>query len=296
MSLHIDLHMHSKYSDDGEFTPAELVQQCKEAGVEVMSITDHDSARANAEARKEAQRLGIKYISGIEIDCTFLDINFHLLGYGIDDESPDFTELEAKILTGESNASVKRLELTRKLGFNISESELNAISDITDGTGIWTGEIFAEILLGKSEYLNHQLLKPYRENGDRGDNPYVNFYWDFYVQGKPCYVKVDYPKLEEAIDIIHKNGGKAVFAHPGHNLKGRFELFDEIVKTGINGVEVFCSYHNKETAEYFYKKAQQFDLIITCGSDYHGKTKPSVKLGETGSTLNKREIEKCLEF
>ena len=71
----------------------------------------------------------------------------------------------------------------------------------------WTGEMFAEVLLGREEYKDHPLLLPYREGGARGDNPYVNFYWDFYSQGKCCYVKMEYPKLEQAVDIIHRNGG-----------------------------------------------------------------------------------------
>ena len=110
----------------------------------------------------------------------------------------------------------------------------------------------------------------------------MNFYWDFYAQHKPCYVEVDFPELEEAIAIIHKNGGKAVLAHPGNNLKGQFEIFDEIVGLGLDGVEAFCSYHDHETAEYFVKRAEKFNIGITCGSDYHGKTKPSVKLGVHG--------------
>jgi len=152
--------------------------------------------------------------------------------------------------------------------------------------------MFAEVLLEKEEYLNHKLLEPYRENKERSDNPFVNFYWDFYSQGKPCYVKVDFPDIKEAIGIIKDNGGKAVLAHPGNNLKNRFELFDEIVKTGIDGVEVFCSYHDKEATEYFYKKAIEYSLIITCGSDYHGKTKPSVKLGKTGCWLEQDIMDK----
>ena len=278
----IDLHMHSAFSDDGEFSPTDLVRQCKEAGVKIMSITDHNCAKANVEAKKEASKHGVKYISGIEIDCAFQGVNLHLLGYGIDETDIEFERLEAQSLAGERKATRERLALTRRLGFEISEQELNRISNFDDGVGYWTGEVFAEVLLEKSELYDHEMLLPYRVNGERGDNPFVNFYWDYYSQGKPCYVKIDFPQLEDVIKIIQKSGGKAVLAHPGNNLKGRFELFDEIVKVGIDGVEVFCSYHNKEIAEYFHEQAKKHSLIITCGSDYHGKTKPAVKLGETG--------------
>ncbi|MCL2843723.1 MAG: PHP domain-containing protein [Oscillospiraceae bacterium] len=291
MKYPIDLHMHSTCSDDGEFTPIQLVQACKAAEIRVMSITDHNSARANAEAKQEAAKLGIRYISGIEMDCRFGEKDLHMLGYGIDETSPDFAEMEAYLFAEEQQASVARLALTRTLGFEVSEAELNAISNLADGTGLWSGEVFGEVLLAKPEYHDHALLRPYRPGGERDDNPFVNFYWDYYAQGRPCYVKVAFPALEEAIEIIHKNGGKAVLAHPGNNLKGQFELFDDIAKTGIDGVEVFCSYHDEKTAQYFYEQAQKHGLIMTCGSDYHGKIKPAVILGGSGCWVDPQDME-----
>jgi len=290
VNIDIDLHIHSSHSDDGEFTPADLVRQCKEAGIRLMSITDHNSARANAEAKKEAISQGISYISGIEIDCTFQGTNLHLLGYGIDDTSPDFEELKKHILTGERNASMERLALTRQLGLEVSEVELNTIFDINDETGFWTGETFAEALLKKPELIDHELLLPYRSSGEKGDSPFVNFYWDFYSQGKPCYVEVDFPEIKEAIAIIKDNGGIAVLAHPYVNLKERIELFDKIAEAYIDGVEVFCSYHDEKAAHYFYEQALKYSLLITCGSDYHGKFKPTVKLGESGCWLQRHII------
>src|SRR5699024_67151 len=103
-----------------------------------------------------------------------------------------------------------------------------------------------EVLLGKEEYQDAELLKPYREGGRRSDNPFVNFYWDYYAQGKPCYTEIVYPSLEETIQLIHQAGGKAVLAHPGNNLKGCFERFDEMVALGLDGVEAFSSYHSPE--------------------------------------------------
>ncbi|MCL2588487.1 MAG: PHP domain-containing protein, partial [Oscillospiraceae bacterium] len=176
MRQYIDLHMHSTCSDDGEFTPTELVRQCKEAGIRIMSITDHDSTKGNAEARTEAEKLGIAYISGIELDCRFQGRNFHLLGYGFDDSRGEVAALGAQIIAAERNASRARLEKTRALGFDISEAELNAIANIDEGD-IWTGETFGEVLFERADYREHPMLRPYRSGGERADNPYVNFYW-----------------------------------------------------------------------------------------------------------------------
>ena len=281
MKTPIDLHIHSNHSSDADFTPTELVHKCAAASIKTMSITDHNSVKGNAEAKAVAEQLGIKYISGIEIDCMFNGKNFHLLGYEIDENSFDFAEHEERNLSQERNASHERLLLTRKLGFELDEAELNALSNINDG-GVWIGEMFAEVLLAKKEYIDHPLLLPYRAGKARGDNPFVNFYWDYYAQSKPCYVEIEFPRINEAIALIKNNGGKAVLAHPGNSLKGRFELFDEIVRTGIDGVEVFCSYHDGQMATYFYEQAQKHSLLVTCGSDFHGKAKPAVRLGESG--------------
>lgn len=286
----IDLHMHSYYSDDGEFSPSELVRKCKKQGIELMAVADHNSVRANEEARQAAKKEGIAYISAIEIDCTFLDVNFHLLGYGIDDRSADFYSLEEKIAEQSAAISCKMLSATRKLGFEVTENDMAELSKGRYWKDRWTGEMFAEVLLDRPEYREHPLLKPYRPGGERSDNPYVNFYWDYYSQGKPCFAAIAYMSLQQAVDMIHRNGGRAVLAHPEINLKGRNELLDPMIEQGIDGIEVFSSYHTAAQAEYFYRQAQKHDLMVTCGSDYHGKTKPSVQLGKTGNFLDEQVI------
>ena len=98
-----------------------------------------------------------------------------ILGYGGED-----------ILKQELNCSLKKLELTNQLGFDLKKEQLDALSS----NGVYTGEMFGEALLKDERYVDHELLKPYRSGGSRSDNPYVNFYWDYYAQGKPCYTKV----------------------------------------------------------------------------------------------------------
>lgn len=288
---YIDLHMHSLYSDDGEFTPTQLVEMCHEAGVKIMAIADHNWVKAIYEAKKKAEELKIKYIPAIEIDCTYKGINLHVLGYGIDYTNPAFNQLGEDILKQELNCSLKKLELTNQLGFDLKKEQLDALSS----NGVYTGEMFSEALLKDERYVDHELLKPYRSGGSRSDNPYVNFYWDYYAQGKPCYTKMQYPTLEETIELIKKHGGIAILAHPGNNLKDKFELFDDMVKLGLNGVEVFSNYHDKETVQYFYQAGLKYNLLITCGSDYHGKTKPSIELGECHCTIDEKVIEDQLK-
>lgn len=291
MKNYIDLHMHTTYSDDGSYSPKEIIDQCDESGIKIMAIADHNSVKAIPEAISYARELGIKYIPAVEIDCIYQGINLHVVGYQIDYHHPDFTWLEENVLNQELQASNKKLELTNKMGFELSKEDLDALSD----NGVYTGEMFGEALLNDPRYKDSELLKPYRKGGSRSDNPYVNFYWDYYAQGKPCYVEIVFPTLQETIDLIHKHGGKAVLAHPGNNLKGKFEVFDEMIKLGLDGVEAFSNYHSMDTVHYFYQKGKEYDMLITCGSDYHGKTKPSIHLGECQCDIDEKEIEQQLK-
>lgn len=274
-----DLHMHSRFSEDGEFTPELLVEQCAACGITTMSITDHNVARANPFAEIAAREKGIRYIPGIEIDCTFEGVGFHILGYGIDYRSEDFAWIEENLVSQASGAAIRQLEKTRALGFDVTEEEMRRAAAGMEHPEIWTGDLFAEVLLARPDYRDHPLLTPYRPGGSRSDNPYVNFYWDYYAQGRPCHVPIQYPSAKEAIAIIHRNQGTAVLAHPGVNLKGREHLLDPLLDLGLDGIEAFSSYHTSAQAAFYRDAARRRKLLITCGSDYHGKTKPSVKLG-----------------
>lgn len=291
MNKFIDLHMHSLYSDDGEYTPTELVEKCHNNGIRIMAIADHNSVKGIDEAKSVAESYGMKYIPATEIDCTYKGINLHVVGYGIDYKQSIFNELEENILKQELQCSAKKIELTNALGFDVTKEQLDELS----ANGVYTGEMFAEVILNDEKYNDYELLRPYREGGERSDNPYVNFYWDYYAQGKPCYTKVVFPSLEETIKIINDHGGIAVLAHPGNNLKGKFEVFDEMVQLGIQGVEAFSNYHSEDTVKYFLAKGRELGILVTCGSDYHGKTKPAIELGETRCIIDEHEIENQLK-
>ena len=101
--------------------------------------------------------------------------------------------------------------------------------------------------------------------------------------------------MKEIIDIIHHNHGIAVIAHPGVNLKGKEFLLGGILDLGIDGIEAFSSYHNQKQAEYYYQAAQKKHIFFTCGSDYHGKTKPSIGIGQHNCLIPYTEMVRQLQ-
>lgn len=89
--------------------------------------------------------------------------------------------------------------------------------------------ILAAYLLSHKEYDDLHWLDPYRAGGSRSDNPNVNFFWDFFSQGKPGYTAGSKKTAAEIIDLIHATGGEAVVAHPGANFKGKDEILERLL-------------------------------------------------------------------
>jgi predicted metal-dependent phosphoesterase TrpH len=94
----------------------------------------------------------------------------------------------------------------------------------------------------------------------------------------------------EAVELIYATGGIAVLAHPGNNVKEDEELLYHIVKAGITGMEVYSTYHSQKQIEFYAREAEKYDLIKTLGSDFHGKTKPAIKLGGVECENSEEEI------
>lgn len=274
------MHIHSWYSDDGEFSPAALVNMCAARGIAQMAVTDHNTVKGVPEALREARALGIDCVPGIEIDCELHGVNLHILGYHIDWQSEAFARIERDIHRQSADASLNMLQKVNALGFDVSAEEMRAAARGRYRPDHWTGEMFAEVLLAKPQYSAHPLLRPYRPGADRAENPFVSFYWDWFSQGKPCFVPIAYPGADAVIQTIHRHGGAAVVAHPGLALSGRADMIAQLSSLGIDGIEAQSSYHTDEQAAFYARIAKERGLFITRGSDFHGKTKPSVYLGK----------------
>ncbi len=289
---YIDLHMHSNYSDDGEFTPKELADLCIERGIKYFAIADHNSVRGIEEGKEYIKDKDTTIIPAIELDCSIDGVNLHVLGYGIDYKSEIFEEIEANIIKQEQVASKERMRLVRELGINFEDGMIEKLSK----NGVVNGEMIAEAAMSFDENQENPLLKPYYKNGSRSDNPFVNFYWDFCAQGKPAYVEVKFISLEEAVKVILDNGGVPILAHPGNNTKEDLELLEKIIASGVKGLEVYSSYHNEEQIDFYRDFAYRNNLLLTCGSDFHGKTKPSIIVGGVSCNNSEEKIIKELDI
>ncbi len=272
----IDLHIHSKYSLDGELGVKEIINTGAKNKINILSITDHNSVKANYEAVELSLVSGINYIPGIEIDCSYNGIDLHLLGYNINWQSNDFKVLEESVKKKVMDSFPKMIKNLNSLGIQITEDEV--LKKAQDK--LPCGELIAEVLLTNEKYHSNKLLSPYMNGGKRSDMPYINFYHDFFAQGNPAYVKIKYMDFNDAIKLVKSNNGIPIIAHPGMNLKGKEAVVIELLKKGAEGLEVFNNYHNTSQMEYFADLLIKDSLLMTCGSDFHGKNKPLINIGK----------------
>lgn len=269
-----DLHIHSEFSNDGELSVAAIVGACSAAGLTALSLTDHNSVRGIGETARRAEAAGLGFIPGIEIDCSYRGTDLHLLGYGIDWQSADFVRLEETFAAKVMDSFDQMIGNIRKLGFAVDAGAVLAQA----GGKLPTGELIAEVMLSDKKY-HTPLLRPYMEGGERSDMAYINFYLDYFAQGRPAYVPVAYMDYRDAVELVRDNGGTPVVAHPGLNFRGCEQVAEELLERGAAGLEVFNNYHTPRQAAYFTSLVRSKGAFMTCGSDFHGKTKPRIAIG-----------------
>ncbi len=271
----LDLHLHSNYSNDGEFSPRELVDLCLHAGITHAALTDHNSVKGVEPACAAAAGRQVEIIPAVELDCVFEGVVLHLVGYGIDHNAPVFYTIEDEVHKQEQDISTELIHKVRQLGIDFDDEMLAGLAF----DGVVTGEMIAEAALFYDHEGKNPLLDPYRGSGKRSDNPYVNFYWDYCSQGKPAYAPMTFMHLSKAIEIVQENQGVPVLAHPGINVKEDSVFLQKVIEAGIQGVEVYTSYHNQQQEAFYREAVLSNRLLMTCGSDFHGKTKKSITIG-----------------
>ncbi len=277
---HMDLHMHSSVSIDGDISPRGLAELCCQEGITLAALTDHNAVSGVPEFIWRGAQLGVRAIPAVELDCMASDLHLHILGYGIDISSAELVHIECSVRQMEKETFYMQMEAVEALGIVFDRNEIMKKSK----DGAVSSEMIAEAALREPANRNHPLLAPLF------DKPLVNFYWDICAPGKPAFVPMRFITAKQAIEAIHASGGIAVLAHPGANIGMQDDLAEKLLTLPIDGVEVFSSYHTDTITKFYLQKAQEKKLLITGGSNFHGENKPSVRLGQ----LNFNGMEKTL--
>jgi predicted metal-dependent phosphoesterase TrpH len=247
----------------------------EEKVMKAISITDHDTVAAYPEAILLSEEMGVEVIPGVELTTLFEDREFHLLIPFIDWRKRIVKDLVSEVSRRRREEARDRVSSLQTLGFDITWDEV--IEESGDFPPL--GVTIAQVLLKKAEQIGLPSLKHYYQGKNRIYGPY-HFYRDYFAEGKPAYVERRNVKLLEVLKMVPQLGGVAVLAHPGASFQ-KITREDLILlkEEGLEGLEVYTSYHNSQQTQIYKELAAEFDLVPTAGSDFHGSIKPQIAFG-----------------
>ena len=261
----IDLHIHSTYSD-GTLTPYEIVKLSEKKRIKAIALTDHDTIDGLYEFNNSNSDY-VEKVNGIEISVQMNDFNFHMVGLFLDLNNDEFIYKINYLKEARTERNRKIIKKLNELGFKISYEEIKEVAG---------GEIgrphISKVLLDKG-YFNDK-----REIFDK-----------LLKKGAPAYFdKFRYsPKV--AIDLIkNKAKGISILAHPGllpFKRSRKREIIKYLKGLGLDGIEVFYSEHTVEETNFMKNLSDEFNLLASGGTDFHGANKKGIELG-TGRDKN----------
>jgi hypothetical protein len=245
----IDLHCHTTASD-GSSTPERLMQEAASAGVRVIAVTDHDTTAGLTASAAAASARGLEFVPGIEITAVFEGRDVHVLGYFIDAACAD---LQAFLLAQRSDRRRRAIDIAERLsaiGAPIDIETVLSAADRQTGKSVGRPAVAAALVRA-------------------GHAASVPDAFDRYIgEGRPGFVERRGPSPADVVRQILAAGGLASLAHPGK--LGRDEIIEPLVRAGMAAIEVFHPDHDEAAATRYAAIAQQLDLLVSGGSDYHG--------------------------
>lgn len=245
-----DLHCHTKLSD-GTLGLEEIIALAARKGLGTIAITDHDCLAGTVRAKIIGERLGVKVIPGVEISAldTKSGKNVHILAYLF--ESPDRIE-----------GLCHKNALARKKAGQYMMLKASKIFPVST-------DLIMKCAQGSTNLYKQHIMHALMHCGC-ADAIYGKTYEDIFTPGKPMSIGVQ-PKFAdvfEVIEAIKSAGGISVLAHPA--LYDNFDIIEDLVEAGLNGVEVWHPTCSKENEERLISIAKTHKLLMTGGSDFHG--------------------------
>jgi len=258
--MKVDLHCHSHFSD-GSLSPTELLSLAHKAGITDLALTDHDTLDGLPEARLAAKQMGINLIDGIELSCTWDKQLIHIVGLNVDTNN---RVLKAGVVENKQ----RRVDRAEAMFEDFEQHDIylrESVTDLIGGRGVPTRPHFAQVLVDQG----------YAKDKKQAFKRYL-------VRGKPGYIPMLWPDVEQIGSWIKAAGGVGVLAHPNRYKFTRTKLsrlLNEMQKAGIQGIEVSTSTTDKQQSAMLADLATQFGLYSSVGSDFHSTDQPWARLG-----------------
>lgn len=251
-----DLHTHS-FCSDGLRTPTQAVEEACHAGVQALSLTDHDTVDGIDEAVRAGRGMGLDIVPGTELSAHVRDREVHILAYCLEWKDPGLGEHLNLLRQRRHDRGMAIVEKLNHLGIALTLDEVlnQANGGMVGRPHIAAAMVHRGVVATKEEAFTRFL-------GDRC----------------PAVVPKPYTSSLDVIGLIHQVRGVAVLAHPGIMPEA---VIAQLVDYGLDGIEVFHPSHQPIQIEYYVKLAEHYALLQSGGSDSHGEAQ-GPRIGDCG--------------
>ncbi|MBE5825831.1 MAG: PHP domain-containing protein [Butyrivibrio sp.] len=259
----IDLHTHSNCSD-GTYTVSELMDYAHEKDLAAIALTDHDTVEGIDEAISYAAERypDMEVIPGIEFSTVNEGKDVHVVGLYIDHHNAEFVAGLQSFIDSRTQRNIRMCQkLTEEAGLPMSYEELI--------------EAYPGAVLTRAHYADFMIRKGYAKSRAEVFDRYIG-------DNCPYYVPREKISPEQAIDYVKKAGGVPILAHPILYKMGEAKLDALVARlkdAGLVGIEAIYSTYEPRDERRIKALAEKYDLLISGGSDFHGRNKPDIDLG-----------------
>jgi len=271
MRRFVDLHLHSTASD-GTIRPSDIIVAADTENLAAIALCDHDTVGGLQEAEQEASKYpDLRFIRGVEISavCTSKPRGtLHILGLGIDPDARGLSAILGRLRKAREQRNPKMLAKLAELGVDLTMEE---VMQCVPGTHEEETRVVSRVHIAEA-LVRRGLVSSIGE----AFNKYI-------APGAPAWVNKERIQASEAIAAIRESGGMAVLAHPAQLRCQNAAELERMVRTwisaGLNGIECYHPVHDARQTRLCLDLARKHNLAVTGGSDFHGRSSPSVKMG-----------------
>lgn len=266
----VDFHVHSSASD-GTFSPAELAEPA--SGFSAIALTDHDNMDGVAECAEACAKKGVPFVPGVELSIEPGEgfDKFHLLGLGVDPQNAGLKAFLRRILEGRNARNERIIENFRRIGIPMDDSIFSYSH----------GEVLARPHFARW-LMDHGYAASVKEG-------FGNYLLPDSPEATRCYENRWHPQQEESFRVIHEAGGICIMAHPkywrrhwrvtGPEYADAERELARLKECGLDGVEALYQANTPAENEEFTRIAKKLGFLLSAGSDFHGRNKPTISLG-----------------
>lgn len=247
MDRYIDLHIHTTFSD-GLVDPDQMVKKVLKSSLAAFAITDHDTIDGLREVARLLPESGPELINGLEMSTEQKGLDLHILGYLFDIDNVKLNAVLYDLQEKRESRARKIVVKLKKLGMEMPFDEIAQAA----GVGSVGRPHIADAL--------------YRHGHTKS---YLEAFHKYIATGGPAYVPKTKVTPAEAIELVHQAGGIAILAHP--TIDNTVQFVESLVEAGLDGLEMYHYSASRSQRQGIKKLADKFGLVLSGGSDYHGR-------------------------